>query len=69
MSDGLVPFEKLAEYSKRKRPADVVRWLNDRGIQWITDGKGRPCTTVTQIDRAMDGGNVEEFEFYGQEAI
>jgi hypothetical protein len=64
----LVAFPQLQEYAGRKRPQDVVRWLNDRRIAWTTDGKGRPVTTLTQIDKALETGRPgvgEEFDFGG----
>lgn len=62
----LLDFEALKEYSKRTRPGDVITWLNDRGISWTTDGKGNPCTTLTQVDRALERKE-EEFTFDGAE--
>jgi len=46
---------------------DFVRWLNQRGIHWTTDGQGNPCTTVTQIDRALERDD-QEFDFDGPQA-
>jgi hypothetical protein len=63
----LIDFEQLQSYSKRKRAADIIRWLNDRGIHWTTDGEGKPCTTVTQIDRALERTD-QEFDFDGPQA-
>jgi len=64
----LVDFADLQRFSHRKRTADVIRWLNERGINWMADADGKPCTTITQIDKALGSEESEGFVFDGQEA-
>ncbi len=47
-----VSYKQLCEFLDCHQVKSVKKLLEARGIRWITDGHGRPCTTEGEIDRA-----------------
>jgi len=51
-----VPFEQLAAFCHRKRPTQVQKWLESKGILYFLDADGRPCTTEIALNEALQRG-------------
>ena len=52
----LLSYEELCEWAAVKRPSSLRRWLEQQGISYMIDKKGRPITTLTQVNAALSGG-------------
>jgi hypothetical protein len=54
-----VSYKQLCEFLDCHQIKAVKKLLDARGIRWIADRQGRPCTTEGEIDRALGGKGVE----------
>ncbi len=52
-ADHLLTEESLMEWSGYQRRADIMHWLDDRGIPYWLGKGGRICTTQAAVDAAM----------------
>jgi hypothetical protein len=59
----IVSNAELKEKLNCKQDAQVIRWLNTRGIRWDYDTKGRPITTLRQIEKFLDKETAGEVDF------
>jgi hypothetical protein len=51
----IVDPEALKKFSGLTRSADVCRWLEKNGVQFLIQPSGRPTTTLDAINRALFG--------------
>ena len=51
-----VPFDRLAEFCNRKRPTQVKKWCESKGILYFLDADNRPCTTDAALNEALQRG-------------
>jgi hypothetical protein len=49
-------FDELAEVSGLTQPAAVRRWLEERGVPYLTRPDGRPVTRASVIDSVLMRG-------------
>ncbi len=54
-----VSYKQLCAFLDCHQVKAVKKLLDARGIRWMEDKRGRPCTTAGEIDRAMGGKEVE----------
>jgi hypothetical protein len=55
----IVSYKQLCEFLDCHQVKSVKKLLDARGIRSIADKHGRPCTTASEIDRAMRGKGAE----------
>lgn len=62
-----VTFEDLCEITDLRQPAAVRRWLEERGIPYLTRPDGRPVTRASVVDAVLMRGAslVTEPDFRG----
>ena len=53
----LIPFDELAKIANRTKPSAVKRWCQLRGILWMPDADGRPTTSETAYNEALQRGS------------
>jgi Domain of unknown function (DUF4224) len=58
-----IPFEQLADFCHRKRPTQVRRWLESKGILYFLDADERPCTTEAALNEALQRGRTTRPNF------
>ncbi len=55
----IASYKQLCEFLDCHQVKSVKKLLDARGIRWIADKHGRPCTTAGEIDRAIGAKGVE----------
>jgi len=63
MNNDLLSNTQLREKLNSKQDAQIIRWLNERGIRWDKDTKGRPVTTLGQIEKYLEKETHAEVDF------
>jgi exonuclease V gamma subunit len=63
MSNDLLSNTQLRDKLNSKQDAQIIRWLNERGIRWDRDTKGRPVTTLGQIEKHLEKETHAEVDF------
>lgn len=49
----LVPFDELQELTDRKKPGEVIDWLQSHGWRFTVSAAGRPKVDRREWDRHM----------------
>jgi arsenate reductase-like glutaredoxin family protein len=62
----LVNHQQLREYAECSQQAKLIEWLIENGIKFTLNRKGKPVTTIEQINKALEACGQEVIEF-GQE--
>lgn len=61
-----VSFQQLSEFCNRKRPTQVKKWCESKGILYFLDADSRPCTTETALNEALQRGRRTKPNFLRQ---
>jgi hypothetical protein len=59
----IITLDDLREKFNCKSQKKVIEWLNKRGIKWDLDPNEQPFTTLSQVERHLEGKITEEAEF------
>ena len=62
-----IPFTQLAEFVGRKRPTQVRKWCESKGILYFLDADGKPCTTEAALNEALQRGRSTRPNFMAAE--
>ena len=63
MNNALLSNDELKTKLNAKQDAQVIKWLNKRGIPWDRDAKNHPITTLSAIDKHINKESAEKVDF------
>lgn len=55
MNPNLLTHEDLKDWANIRSKAKLTRWLNENRVAYTFDAKGRPITTLDQLNKALAG--------------